>query len=264
MMFRAGLATLLAGASAASAISISTQCSNALQSLALGPAAQCINANGIVNIGLSGTNNSIVTPFNAWLNGFCAATPCSNTTIQGFVTNLTSACSSDIAQFGISLPSDSELTSLVEQYYPTVIDAACLKLSTNNTFCATQLLTNLQSAVGTLSASNLISKIPTIVAGLGSVPTSVTCNDCTKEMYNVIAHQQPQLNSTIQGGFSGECGASFTDGTSPTDIFEATGTVTATSTSKSAGFVLPVSRSVVVGLAVSGLTAVFSGFFVLA
>lgn len=261
MLFRAGLATLLAGASVASAISISTQCSNALQSLALGPAAQCINANAIVDIGLSGTNASIVTPFNTWLTGFCAATPCSNATIQGFVTNVTAACSSDISQFGIDLPSASELTSLIQQYYPTVIDAACLKLS-NSTFCTTQLLTNLQSVVGTLSASNIISKIPTLVAGLTSIPTSITCNDCTKEMYNVIVHQQPQLNSSIQSGFSGECGASFTDGTSPTGVFEATGTVTATA--KSAGFVLPVSRSVVVGLAVSGLTAVFSGFFILA
>jgi len=176
------------------------------------------------------------------------------------VTNLTSACSSDVQQFGITLPSN--LVQLVQQYYPTVVDAVCLKLSSTETFCATQLLTNLQSAIGTISASNIVSLLPSVISGTKSVPSNVTCNDCTKEMYNVFAHSQPSLNSTISQSFSSECGADFTNGASPTGIFEATGTATATP--KSAGSALGVSRNVVLGVAASSLTAVLSAFVVLA
>jgi hypothetical protein len=243
-----------------SAISISSQCEGALAGLATGPASSCLNADGILNIAVSNQNASVVSPFNTYLTGLCSATLCSNSTLSSVVTNLTSACSSDVQQLGITLPSN--LVQLVQQYYPTVIDAACLKLSSNNTFCATQLLTNLQSVIGTISSSNIVSLLPSIVSGGKSIPSSVTCNDCTKEMYNIVAHSQPSLNATISQGFSSECGADFTNGASPTDVFEATGTATAAP--KSAGFALGVSRNVVLGIAASSLTAVLSAFVVLA
>lgn len=81
-----------------------------------------------------------------------------------------------------------------------------------NTNCVTETLTNLQDAVG----SNLtLTNIAGLVASGNdtndtSIPSSVTCSNCTKAAYNTVNTDFPGLldseNSTLQD----QCGSSFT------------------------------------------------------
>lgn len=104
---------------------ISTQCQNTIIAVAASPRTACLNPNGLLQVFLQGSSNSIVTPVDTWLKGLCALGPCSNDDIASIVTNVTTGCASDLQPvLGDAQP--GALTPLVQQIYPTVRKAVCL------------------------------------------------------------------------------------------------------------------------------------------
>ncbi|KAI5123910.1 hypothetical protein M0805_005726 [Coniferiporia weirii] len=252
----------------AQAISLSSQCQSTLTNIALSSEASCLNVAGLAPLLTASANSSLVAPINTWLSGACAQSPCSNQTLSDIVTNITSGCSSDLSSIGFSNSSDSSLISAVQQAYPTVRDIACLKETSNNTLCVTDLLTDIQNTNGTLSIDNIVATLPQIVMGQAAgVPSYISCSDCVKQAYNVLKTEQPSLasQSNVTSAFTSQCGSSFLDGTTPSDIAEGTGsaapTGTSTTSAASGGFV---SREALAGIALSSLSAVFSAFFIFA
>ncbi|KAG6861236.1 hypothetical protein C0995_002358 [Termitomyces sp. Mi166 len=173
---------------------------------------------------LANPSASIVDPVNSWLAGLCAAPACSNTTLAAVVGNATSGCSAEFASFGISSSNVPAITALVQQYYPTVRKAACLK--DGNTNCVTQTLTNAQSVLGTLSVNN----IATIVSSGEDInlPTNVTCTNCVKAIYNTVNTGAPGILNPE--GLQDTCGSSFIDGTTPAGISESASDATQSTT----------------------------------
>ncbi len=97
--------------------------------------------------------------------------------------------------------------------------------TTNNTLCATTLLDDLQQVTGSLSLSN-ISALPQIVMGSSfGLPTYITCSDCVKQAYNILKQEVPEVatSTDVTNAFQSQCGSSFLDGTSPSQIAEGTG-----------------------------------------
>ena len=88
-------------------------------------------------------------------------------------------------------------------------------LPSNNAsqLCVVEELYNIQNATGTLSADKVLSLFPEVITeGLPvlNLPQNVTCNNCTKEVYNIVITETPQVitsggNSTL----SKQCGADF-------------------------------------------------------
>jgi hypothetical protein len=96
--------------------------------------------------------------------------------------------------------------------------------TTSNSLCVTDLLTTVQSSVGTLSESNL----PNIVLGLfsgsttsqlSSALTSLECSNCVKATYNIIqknfgdllsSDDKSNLTATCGSGFTGACHRTLT------------------------------------------------------
>lgn len=105
--------------------SISQSCQSTLAQLVTSSETTCLNAGSLVGLVVSTQNTSVVSTVNSWLTGLCSQTACSNQTLADVVSNVTSGCQSDLQSAGIQA-SASELTSLVQQYYPTARKAACL------------------------------------------------------------------------------------------------------------------------------------------
>jgi len=199
-------------------LSVSSQCQSSLAGIASSSDAQCINAAGLVPIFLGDSNASVVPPLNTWLTGFCSKDACSNQTLAALVTNLTNGCSSDLSTLGLA-NSNTNLTSTVQQFYPTVRQILCLQDNSTHQFCAVDALYDIQNATGTISINNIFPVLPQIFWGglpvLG-LPPKITCNNCTKTAYNIIVSNVPNsITSDENTTISNQCGSSFIDGKKP-------------------------------------------------
>lgn len=82
--------------------------------------------------------------------------------------------------------------------------------SNNNTLCLTETLTNLEPYTGTLTVSNIEAVASQIVAGtVPSVPSNVTCTDCSKAAFNLVEQNFNGLLSGYSSDVSTTCGSSF-------------------------------------------------------
>jgi hypothetical protein len=207
---------------------VSAQCQSTLAGIATSTEGQCLNSAGLVPIFLAGSNTSLIGPFQSWLTGLCSQGSCTNQTLATIVANITQGCSSDLSSLGINNADVSSITASVQEYYPVVRQIACLKDNNANQLCLIEELYSIQKVTGTLSAADVISYLPGVI----NLPQNVTCNNCTKEAYNIIITEAPQLitsdgNSTL----SNQCGADFLNGQTPAGISQTAADSSLTKTS---------------------------------
>jgi hypothetical protein len=123
--------------------------------------------------------------------------------------------------------------------------------------CAVEQLSGVQNATGTVNANNFLSFVPQLITGglpvLGA-PQSMSCNNCTKEAYNIIVSNAPEaITSSANSSISGQCGADFigpptyylslahvvhtfyTDGKTPTGISQTAAGTSLAKTKSSSG-----------------------------
>ncbi|KDQ57754.1 hypothetical protein JAAARDRAFT_130475, partial [Jaapia argillacea MUCL 33604] len=247
---------------------ISTGCQSTLTALVSSPESACLNAGGLIPIALANSTTSLITPINNWLTGLCSQPACSNQTLSDIVTNVTQGCSAELTAAGLQTSSASALITEIEQVYPTVRQIFCLKDTTDsNTLCITQTLNNLQSVIGPITMSNLEVLIPQITSGSSNVtfPNNVTCTNCIKESYNIIAQNIPSSAGSFQSPLASQCGTSFTNGATPSGIVDtaSSASASASSTGKS-GSMATFSTGGFVGFAASSMMVVLSAFMILA
>ncbi|KAI6046012.1 hypothetical protein EDC04DRAFT_1861055 [Pisolithus marmoratus] len=256
----AGSVFLLAGAGFAAAQSISSQCSSTLVSVAGSPDSSCLNPNGIVQIALTNPNSSVVPAVDSWLTGLCALGPCSNSSLQAVLTNITAGCPAELASLGLTNNGSTNLTEYLEEAYPTLRQIGCLKDTSVNQLCVTEELTGVQNATGTVTTGNLTTVVGEIVSGSNAIPQSVTCSNCSKAGYTIAAGNFPTLVANSTSNFENTCGSSFTDGQVPSGISE---TSSNSSSSSSTGGALSLSvNSLSMGVTV--LVVVSSAFAIFA
>lgn len=252
--------------------SISQECQGALLGVAGSPEADCLNIGSLVQLMTISDSTSLIPTMNNWLEGACAASPCSDQALSDIVTNVTAGCSSDLASLGVPSISTSDIISAVQEAYPTVLQIGCLVDSTNNTLCATSLMDQVQGVIGQLSVDNIITEVSQgLGAGLSqltSLPSFISCSDCVKEAYNILNQNEPEIATAtvVTNALQSQCGASFLDGTSPGEILEGTGSAApgATSASDTSGAASLAPFGAVMGASLSTLAAVFTAFVVLA
>jgi len=204
-----------------SSLSVSSACTQALTGIATNPdAAACLSPGPLVPIFLGSGNTSIVGPIDTWVTSVCASQPCSNTTLAAIVANVTSGCGTELSAFGYtSSISNDMIANVVEQFYPTVRKVVCLKTSNEN--CVTQTLKNFESVVGALSIQNIIT-IATQGFNATTNLSNLTCTDCAKAAYNIANQDVGGVfsDNETKSSLQAQCGASFTDGTTPSSIFQ--------------------------------------------
>ncbi|PFH50896.1 hypothetical protein AMATHDRAFT_75286 [Amanita thiersii Skay4041] len=218
--------------------------------------AACLSPTTLTGIVAGGS--SAISTIDKWLGQICPAAPCSNSTIEKVVTTLGNGCSSDLKNAGLDLP-PATLVPLVQQFYPTVRQVACLK--DGNTFCVTQTLNNIQS---TSNSPLSINTVVSAVTQFDKLPNNVTCTNCIKASYNIIAQAVPELVSDLQQPLQDKCGASFVDHNTPSGITQTASNSSSASTSSSSSAAGSLSMdpfdsiSVISYFALSGLLAILS------
>ncbi|KAG8689447.1 hypothetical protein FRC11_002532 [Ceratobasidium sp. 423] len=222
MIFTTGLvvAAAIAGTSAQSLSSLSASCQAAGAAVLTGPAAECLGVAGLVNVAMTSSNQSLVTPINSWLTTTCAQPACTNATIDTAISNITTGCQSDLNSAGLTSGTLQDITDYIKEWYPVGRQVACLKQ--NNAFCVTTTLQAIENWVGQpLSKNTIQTVVPKLVSTGTEVPTNLTCTDCTKAAYALI---RPHLNDANRGTWdnyvSGQCGSSYTDGTTPSGVVQ--------------------------------------------
>ncbi|KZT27957.1 hypothetical protein NEOLEDRAFT_1239736 [Neolentinus lepideus HHB14362 ss-1] len=265
----ATLTSVILAVNLVSAQSLSSGCISTLTSLVANPEFACLNAQALIPLATNPTQ-SVITPVNQWLQGMCSQPACTNDVISAAVSNVTTGCQSDLEAHGLQTSSSalSLVTPVIQLAYPSVRQIACLQdANDGNVMCATELLTDLQDSVGTLSVDKVI-QVATQVSssGISTLPSNVTCSNCVKQAYNIANKAFPARASQASSVLSGQCGASFVDGAQPSGVVEIASTASAAATSKSAavGRASLVSSSSIFGIAATSLVAVFSAFVVLA
>ncbi|KAJ2916754.1 hypothetical protein MD484_g3672, partial [Candolleomyces efflorescens] len=244
--------TLVALAAYVSAQSLSSTCTSALSSIVLNTeAASCLNPVALVSIATGNTSQSIIPTIDNWLTGVCGAPACSNATLAAVVANITTGCSAELSVTGTD--DAGAITTLVQQYYPTVRKAFCLKDGSTN--CITQTLQNIEGVVGTLSLTNIVQLAvnpPTTL--LAQNLTNITCTNCVKEIYNVLVEDIPASSSSLKSTFDEQCGATFTDGSTPSGITQSASQTTGSQTTNNDSGAL--SSFSTAGISLTGLVAI--------
>jgi len=207
--------------SAQSIPSVSPGCRSALTGFMASPDAACLNPSALLSFAINPPTTSIVGTIGNWMTGICSSAPCSNQTLASVITNITNGCSAEystaVGSHQITVP---QVIQMVQEYYPVVREVACLKDSKSNQLCVVESLQDIQGLVGNLSPSNVNNIIPQVTS-MTSIPTNLLCTDCSKEAYNIVAMDLPGLVSQVNlpSLLGGVCGANFTDGSTPPDVF---------------------------------------------
>jgi len=259
LLFAAGFVT----SQSLSGLGLSQQCQDTLTSSLANPEiSQCLNVFSAFNIFDADSNASIIPSVDTWLEGICGTASCSNDTLAQAAQNITTGCQTDLSDHGISTEEAQKISSTILKVYSTAHDLVCLSdNSASGTLCVTELLTDLQNIVGTLSINNIVSTAQGIYNGTytgisASDLKNITCNDCTQAAWAIIKGEFPEVasNSDVTGAISEQCGADFLTGTQPTNILESSG-------KPSAGAALGshVTFNAFIGIALVPLISVFAG-----
>ncbi|KAE9411340.1 hypothetical protein BT96DRAFT_8537 [Gymnopus androsaceus JB14] len=83
-------------------LSLSQGCESAVEGLLTSPDAACLNPSALLSFVLGSDAGSIPSTVNSWLTGICSTGSCTNDSISSVVTNVASACSSELSSLGIS------------------------------------------------------------------------------------------------------------------------------------------------------------------
>ncbi|WWD19256.1 hypothetical protein CI109_103714 [Kwoniella shandongensis] len=254
-------ATSLTSAASAALNLLSPNCQSVVLGLATNSSAsQCLHVDLLA--GLITTNGSVIPSIDNYLSTICSSAPCSNETLTNTTQTILEGCSSDLSNFGIT----NQTLEYVVELYPLAREVLCLKTSdpfkanstasansttptsanatvssnstssyntTNGTFCATSLLTELSSYLGAPLTTSYITNAAlggnaTVVQRLQSIPPSALCDECIFAALDLIEQELPFVgnisvgNSTLNTYLNGQCKSDnltiSTNGTLPTNI----------------------------------------------
>ncbi|KAG0141607.1 hypothetical protein CROQUDRAFT_281553 [Cronartium quercuum f. sp. fusiforme G11] len=209
--------------------SLSSSCKGATAGLVTSPFGTCANVMGLVPV--IGAPGSILSPLADWVTSSCTIAPCSNSTVAEAVASIDKGCADDVAK---AVPAAIAISSIVANY-ATIRQLICAQPTNNATSCVTALFTNIEKGTKkelniTTLESVIVEGLPALVPILAALPKDQYCDDCGKELYNLLtgikATRPPGSSTTAaapnsDGIASAICGSSFVDGKHPSTIHQA-------------------------------------------
>ncbi|KAL0955673.1 hypothetical protein HGRIS_001898 [Hohenbuehelia grisea] len=212
--------TVGAGLASAQQLNLTSSCQNAFAGLLSQPdTAACLRPSALLSIATAGANASIISPINNWLPEFCNAGRCSNETLANATRSVLTGCSTDLEAIGAPLDVESTIITVRQLYTFRKVD--CLK--EGDALCITKTLTGIQDLLGPLT---ITSAINTTSRAFNDFNRNISCTNCMKAAWNVIAQDIPWVGREAAEGTPHPCGRSFTDGTMPSGITQSLTTAT--------------------------------------
>ncbi|KAK8854607.1 hypothetical protein IAR55_003346 [Kwoniella newhampshirensis] len=254
--YAAAQTTSIASAATAALSLLSPNCQATILQLATNSsAAQCLHVDLLA--GLVTSNGSLIPGVDNYLSTICSSAPCTNETLTNTTQTVLQACSSDLTNFGIT----NQTLEYAMELYPLAREVLCLKTSdpytsanatmpmsanstmssnstssyntTNGTFCATSLLTEFSSYLGTDLTTSYVTSVAlggnaTALQTIESIPLSALCNECVFAALDLVEEELPfignisVMNTTLNGFLDGQCNSTnltvSTNGTLPTNV----------------------------------------------
>ncbi|KAG8742335.1 hypothetical protein FRC12_015391 [Ceratobasidium sp. 428] len=217
-------------------LGLSDSCNQALGQLFVGgPAANCLNTLGLLNVLTTPSGQSWVGPFDSYLAATCGQPACTNDTFSAAIASLRNGCQSDLAAKGWLPDIIASFFEKLALYYLSVREAMCLRDTGNDQkLCITTTLNNTEAMVGqSLNIGTLIAEMPGVLRNHNlSIPANISCTPCTQGAYTIARPQLPS-ESSVQAWdnfWINQCGENFISGTLPTSIAQTANPNTTTET----------------------------------
>ncbi|GAA5878952.1 hypothetical protein JCM3774_000670 [Rhodotorula dairenensis] len=202
---------------------ISSSCQSSVSSLLSSEFASCADVSGLIPVLTA--SGSVISPIvctcsdswkqlrmivlmspdspqDSYLGTLCGSSNCSSSAIENATSVIDAGCASDLS-------SGNQLVTFartVVANFNSVKEAVCLQQSSNSTYCVTDLLTKVQTALGTdITVSTLTSLN---LSSLEKIPSSDVCDDCAHALTTKLV---PILDSSSSSS-SGSSGSSASAG----------------------------------------------------
>ncbi|CAE6449226.1 unnamed protein product [Rhizoctonia solani] len=262
---------LLALASVSSAqlagiLGLSDSCNKAMGQMAIGPAGNCLNTIGLINVLTTPSGQSWVGPFDNYLTTTCSQPACPVDILSMTIASLKEGCATDLAEKGWSADDLESILGDGVKYYPSVREVLCLRSTGEGQgLCITTTLTNIQNMTGeSLNIGTLVAKTPQALTSHSlDIPKNVSCTPCTQGAYTIARPNLPSSESVKawDNFWINQCGEQFISGTLPASVAQTANETTVTTTpeqSNAAPFTpnLPSLAAVSASLAVAIFSAV--------
>ncbi|KAB5588855.1 hypothetical protein CTheo_7698 [Ceratobasidium theobromae] len=240
MACQLALFSLLALSSVVSAqltsiLGLSDSCNKAMGQLVVGPAGNCLNTMGLMNVLTTPSGQSWVEPFDKYLTTTCGQPACPIDTLYSAIISLKDACSSDLAAKGWSADDIATILQQASGYYPSAREVLCLR-DTGNTqkLCITTTLCNVQAMLGQpLNIGTLVADTPRILSSHSiNVPKNISCTPCTQGAYSIARPNLPSAASVKAWDdfWISQCGEDFIVGNLPSNVYRTDNETIATAT----------------------------------
>lgn len=182
---------------------ISSTCQSSVSSLLSSEFASCADVGGLLPVLTS--SGSVVSSIDSYLGTLCGSSNCSSSAIENATSVIDAGCASDLS-------SGNQLVTVartVVANFNSVKEAVCLQQSSNSTYCVTDLLTKVQTALGTdLTVSTLTSLD---LASLEKIPSSDVCDDCahalTTKLVPILESASSSSSATTGGSSASGAGS---------------------------------------------------------
>jgi len=214
---------------AALSVAISQQCQTGISNLAANSeASSCLGVNQFTNLFLTNPNTSVITPVQNWLTAFCGAPDCSNATIAAVVTNVSTACATDLQSLEITSSAVQMIIPYITEFFGTAKEVLCLADTSKSEFCAVEIGQTIETATGhPLSLDEFYDAYDTILGGSSPVNETLFCTACTQGALSIL-NTNTQISSLLgvaTTDISKTCGSAFAASTTlPANIVVGTGT----------------------------------------
>ncbi|KAG8740228.1 hypothetical protein FRC10_004568 [Ceratobasidium sp. 414] len=156
----------MAAAQFSNILGLSDPCNKALGQLFMGgPAANCLNTLGLLNVITTPSGQSWVGPFDSYLTATCSQPACANDTISAAIASLKDGCASDLAAKNWSPDDISTILTKASGYYPATREVMCLRdTGYNQALCITTTLSKIEAMVGQpLNIGTLVAETPGVL-----------------------------------------------------------------------------------------------------
>ncbi|CAE6459658.1 unnamed protein product [Rhizoctonia solani] len=233
------LSTLaLAGVSSAQLtgiLGLSDSCNKALGQLAIGPAGNCLNAIGLINVLTTPSGQSWVGPFDNYLTTTCSQPACPVDILSMTIAGLKEGCATDLAEKGWSADDLESILGQGAKYYPSVREVLCLRSTGQGQgLCITTTLTDMQNIIGEpLNIGTLVAKTPqALTSHTLDIPKNISCTPCTQGAYTIARPNLPSSESVKawDNFWVNQCGEQFISGTLPASVAQTANETTVTTT----------------------------------
>ncbi|ELU37051.1 hypothetical protein AG1IA_08925 [Rhizoctonia solani AG-1 IA] len=199
---------------------LSDSCNKAMGQMAIGPAGNCLNTIGLINVLTTPSGQSWVGPFDNYLTEILSMT----------IASLKEGCATDLAEKGWSTDDLESVLDLVR-----LRESCSLSFSTGagQNLCITTTLTEIQDMMGApLNIGTLVAKTPQALGHSLDIPKNISCTPCTQGAYTIARPNLPSSDSVKawDNFWINQCGEQFISGTLPASVAQTANGTTATTT----------------------------------